>query len=323
MGKKIGILSLVLSFLNLICVFVSPIRFGFITNYFNLFYYRTFDFLSFNFGDFNSFFFTNTNIINVVLGLLFAIGAWMYHASDYKNFAILRFIYGVILINLVCFLPLSLMHTYSYFFGLPNDFYTDLPQRGPSVTDVILTSVSYAYSIALGIMAYKIINYFNSKLQVKYEEIDYGYSKSKTFIEAKTGIRFVHLLVDNIIFCSIFYTLIRSLLYYDFAAEFLSKFENQFGERFSLFLLICLFRVIYFLFFEGLFRATPAKFLTQTRVCHYDGSEANTQSIVARTFSRLFPLESITFLFGYNLHDNWSATAVFEEGQIDESRASE
>jgi uncharacterized RDD family membrane protein YckC len=68
----------------------------------------------------------------------------------------------------------------------------------------------------------------------------------------------------------------------------------------------------YYLFFEGIFGATPGKLITKTRVVRIDGGKPRFGQIVGRTLSRFVPFEPFSFLSNNSLgwHDRWSGTRV-------------
>jgi hypothetical protein len=72
--------------------------------------------------------------------------------------------------------------------------------------------------------------------------------------------------------------------------------------------------LIYYLFFEGLFGATPAKFLTETRTVEYNG-KLSFGALFKRTLCRFIPFERLAFLFGTRWHDTFSETGVVREEQ--------
>lgn len=70
----------------------------------------------------------------------------------------------------------------------------------------------------------------------------------------------------------------------------------------------------YYLFFEGLFQATPGKFITRTRVVDLDGNKPSFVSILGRTLSRFVPFEPFSFFSSTQdgWHDRWSGTRVVQ-----------
>lgn len=66
----------------------------------------------------------------------------------------------------------------------------------------------------------------------------------------------------------------------------------------------------YYVFFEGIFQRTPAKFLTRTKVVMENGERPHLHAIFIRTLVRFVPFEPLSFLFGSSggWHDAWSKT---------------
>ncbi|MFA7377217.1 MAG: RDD family protein [Patescibacteria group bacterium] len=122
---------------------------------------------------------------------------------------------------------------------------------------------------------------------------------------ASQGKRLLNMLLDYFFFLYIFAffvgLLLASLGMYDVVD---SANETVFGLIMGL---------VYYLFFEGIWHKTPAKFLTRTKVVMQDGSAPRFSTIIIRTLVRFIPLESFSFLggkFPVGWHDNFSKTFV-------------
>jgi uncharacterized RDD family membrane protein YckC len=68
----------------------------------------------------------------------------------------------------------------------------------------------------------------------------------------------------------------------------------------------------YYVFFEGIFAATPGKMITKTRVVRLDGGKPLMGQILGRTLSRFVPFEAFSFFSSTSQgwHDRWSKTRV-------------
>ncbi|MGC4094529.1 MAG: RDD family protein [Polyangiaceae bacterium] len=73
----------------------------------------------------------------------------------------------------------------------------------------------------------------------------------------------------------------------------------------------------YYLFFEGMFGKTPAKWLTNTRVVTVDGAHPRFMQILGRILSRYVPFEAFSFLDSHPVgwHDKWSGTRVIRDSR--------
>ncbi len=73
----------------------------------------------------------------------------------------------------------------------------------------------------------------------------------------------------------------------------------------------------YHLFFEGIWHATPGKWITKTKVVKIDGTPLTFAAILLRTLCRIIPFEPFSFLFGGGYprgwHDSLTGTAVVPE----------
>ncbi|MDF3067611.1 MAG: hypothetical protein K0R38_3212 [Polyangiaceae bacterium] len=70
----------------------------------------------------------------------------------------------------------------------------------------------------------------------------------------------------------------------------------------------------FYLFFEGMFQATPGKFITRTRVVDLDGNKPGFGQILGRTLARFVPFEPFSFFSSTKdgWHDRWSGTRVVQ-----------
>ena len=71
---------------------------------------------------------------------------------------------------------------------------------------------------------------------------------------------------------------------------------------------------VYYVFFESLFRRTPGKRLTRTRVITLAGGRPSFVTVLKRSFVRLIPFEPLSYLgSGRGWHDRWSGTRVVHD----------
>lgn len=318
MKKKIAVISCILSFFTVLNIFVNPFRFGEIKAFTTLFNCKTFEFLTVSFGDLDSLIMINTNYLNILFALLFVVGTIKYIKSNYNEVRLLRFIYAVLLLNLILFIPLNVFYTYKTLFS-PESFDYFRPKPFDfTFLNILRLIFSYVYTFGLIFIVYRFLTYFNTFFQIKFTEKQTEDSTFKIRFEATKTERFFHHIIDSIVWGTIFYTFISNLLFYRSVQEIFSKAEIVFGERFSLILLLFVFKTIYYFFFEIQFRATPAKFLTQTRVMGFGGKNVGFTEIVKRTLARSIPFDAVAFLFGMFMHDSISNTKVLQEVEIDE-----
>ena len=125
-------------------------------------------------------------------------------------------------------------------------------------------------------------------------------------VSASLGTRFLNSLIDGIV--------INVLIFLTFillAPILISSNTQQISPLIS-YSISFIFYLTYYVFFEGLFQRTPAKFITSTKVITGNGEKPDFSVIFIRTLIRLVPFEALSFLFGDSngWHDRWSKTAV-------------
>jgi hypothetical protein len=124
---------------------------------------------------------------------------------------------------------------------------------------------------------------------------------------ASNDVRFFHLVVD-IFTCLFIFTPFINFF------SFLRPIERTFGEQVTLWVFVFIIRTIYYFFFEFLFSATPAKFLSETRVVDEEYEDKPYyKEIIARTFCRFIPFEPFSFFGRIGWHDGLSNTKVVKE----------
>jgi uncharacterized RDD family membrane protein YckC len=147
--------------------------------------------------------------------------------------------------------------------------------------------------------------------------------KIPKYILASKQVRFFNFILD------LFFIYLFSLIVHNLAGfiEFQGKFKyysdwiDSFdaSQRF-------IFRMILWFFYYGFtelfLNRSLAKFFTKTIVVLEDGSKPRFSDILARTITRLFPLEPLTFLKGreLGLHDENSKTFVVRKAKLEKSK---
>ena len=74
--------------------------------------------------------------------------------------------------------------------------------------------------------------------------------------------------------------------------------------------------ILYFILTENMFQKTLGKVITKTKVVNLDGEKPNFVEITVRTFSRLIPFDSISYLYCISgFHDKLSKTIVIKDAE--------
>lgn len=143
----------------------------------------------------------------------------------------------------------------------------------------------------------------------KTAQLSYNVIGNATFPEfkpASSGKRFLNRLIDTVCYVLIVLVFVKNGLFGEAIAEMDSTLEFTIIE--------IPFIIVYYLFFESLFHATPGKFITNSIVVNDSGERPRFVQILGRTFSRLIPFDAFTF-FGdpsRGWHDSLPNTYVVE-----------
>lgn len=120
------------------------------------------------------------------------------------------------------------------------------------------------------------------------------------------GTRFVNYTIDSALIILIFSPMLMNMMF----RPFNRIVEDALGTEFGLYVLFFLFAALYYILFEGLFRATPGKYITSSAVTGFDTIKVKGLQIVGRTFSRKIPFNPLSFFGEIGWHDLFSETTV-------------
>lgn len=236
------------------------------------------------------------NINNLFYTLLF-IGGILYLSTSQKESRLIRFVFSVIFIS-----------------KLATTLYSILRVIFPQNISSISTSLLYIL-IQFGwiFLSYQILKILNNTKTLSTKEVRYGDYSETYFIDASLWQRLFHLITDSIIALSIFYPILKQLIWHEKLRPFFTFLENFAGERFSLLIIIVICRLFFYAFSEFFLEGSPAKFLTETKVTNNKGDSVTGKTSLIRTLFRFVPFEAFSFLSNQGWHDKWSKTAVVQE----------
>ncbi|MFC6266557.1 MULTISPECIES: RDD family protein [Flavobacterium] len=225
-------------------------------------------------------------LLNLFFYLSFLFGTIIYFFSKYKETKLLLFNFSLIIISEIR----SLVFFLFAFEDWTNSYIT-YRISGITITIVYI------------LLSYFIINrYLNTS-----EEIvsDQGYLQNSSKYR-----RFCNYIIDGGFIIVIALGIIEFAKNNNTYMSFFNGLKSIFGDKLGLLIFISLVKIIYYLTYESIFRSTPAKFLTGCYVTDEEGNPPTFSIILKRTLFRLIPFESLSFLMGKNLHDDYSDTYV-------------
>jgi hypothetical protein len=286
MERKITLAAVILSICGLVSEYIDVK-----TSHFLKFALRIFNFESFSFG------FGEANILNVIGYLILLISALLYFFSGFREMRLLRFMFSLAFLSKIVSLFILSMYVASSGFG----GYMLISLGGTAVQIIIV------------IVSYKAIVWLGKSSELLTEVNDYGEMQTIVYLPASNWQRVLNLTVDFGVCYLIFFPVLEGLIRLDAMNATLRAIETAFGEKGGLYVVIIFFRSIFYILFEGVFQATPGKFLSETKVTDGEGNRPVFPNIIGRTFSRFVPFEPLSFFANSGWHDNWSGTEVIQE----------
>ena len=228
------------------------------------------------------------NLFNILFLTLPIIGGLLYFLNKREN-RLLRFSFSVI------FLARAVAIMFTFFFLLLGS----KPLAAPPFSQVALGVVINA---AWMFISYQILQELHRISVVG--NLDEGSASLKDASKLK---RLINLVID-ITLC----LLIFSSYLFIFRGSTIAKMVSNVEPRGFLWLNLIFYRLIYYVFFETILGATPAKFITGTYVVNLNGEKPGLKTIFIRTVSRFVPFELFSFLGKKGWHDDWSNTRVVD-----------
>ncbi|QSB25751.1 RDD family protein [Flavobacterium sp. CLA17] len=229
---------------------------------------------------------TNIALINLFYYLSFLAGALIYYFSKYKETKLLVFNYSLVFLGSV----IKIFSFISYFnidkLGIYDGFY------------IVIT------------LLYIFISYHFLTKNLNSNTIENNQLIENNLENASNYKRFLNLFIDSFIITVIAFGFITYSEKNQLLTAFFSYLKTTFGDKFGIVVFFSLIKFLYYLMFESIFKNTPAKFLTACYVTDEDGNSPDFSMILKRTLLRFIPLESLSFLMGKNLHDDYSDTYV-------------
>jgi len=286
MEKRITLAAIVFSLCGLLSEFLDIRSFGFLKMNLRLI----------DAGLSRSFTVGEIDFWNISFCCIFLFSALLYYFSKYKESRLLAFFFSLVFLSKAASLFISIIYWIAVGFG-----------------GFFLNSVGYFFIVsAFIIVSYWSIKELRNKRSLEIEIMEYGESRTELYLPATNWQRIFHLYVDLIASILIFYPIVRMLIDVEATRSWIRILESALTEYGALCFLIIFFRSIFYITFEAVFNATPAKLLTETKVTDENGNPPLLSQIIGRTFSRYMPFEPLSFLANSGWHDRWSRTEVLQ-----------
>jgi RDD family len=302
--RNIKIAALVLSILGLMSELVallpsipfSPEVIGYLRGVFT---FINLDYLRIRFLEYYNF---DTGLrlgyINLVAYALMVTGAILYATSNGRETRLIRFFAAIVCIEgaISVFWVIATPVFYREYIDFSSWMWMASALFG------LLKSIAFTY------FTYKTLRYFERIKPLATQHEGSAVPNIDNYIRASNWKRLANGAIDLFILVCIFTPFLP-------AFSFLAPIEEALGERTAIWLFVVISRIIYYLTFEGVFNASPAKFLTETRVVTEGERKPGFDTIAGRTFSRLIPFDAFSFFGDKGWHDSIPATKVVNEVQ--------
>lgn len=244
------------------------------------------------------------NIADFIFYVIFLIGAILFATQGFKNVRLVGFCFSV-----VFFIQCSeaILGTYNVIRRI------DILQ---AQNHLGWTAGFFATTIIWLLLSFYVLKTIAKHRALTVETFEEDGVQRATFISAEKGKRFVHLLVDRLMFILISSTWVWSI------QSPVEYGENPVGGEILLTVIYVLGLFLYYVFFESILGATPAKFLTSTKVADEFGNKPSFGTVLIRTLCRFIPFDAISFFGVRGWHDSLSRTYILEEAVALEEQTS-
>ncbi len=234
------------------------------------------------------------NYLNIGFYSLFLIGGILFLTSNQRESRLIRF----------CFSLILLYNSLGFIFSLINPLINEY-SIFKSWIYLFLALIRDGLCIVLSYWLLTVINKSKAIDIIKIENL-------VEYQEATKWQRFFHLNIDLIFCVLVFSPYVMYFIRGPLQINALQSLAILIGPQAVIYLLVIIIRFIFYVFFESVFSATPAKFLSETRVITLDGARPKTGTIFLRTLIRFVPFEAFSVLV-YGWHDTWTKTMVVKE----------
>ncbi|MBO9585165.1 MAG: RDD family protein [Flavobacterium sp.] len=226
---------------------------------------------------------TSIAFLTLFFYLSFLAGSIIYYFSQYKDSKLLLFNYALIFLDGIIKICSFFLHFHTIQFGIYSIIY-------------ILLSIAYIFISYQFITKHLNINAEDNNLE-----------------NASNYKRLLNLIIDSFIIIIIVYGFITYAIQNNQETSIFKYFKITFGVKFGILAFFSVIKFIYYLLFESVFKSTPAKFITACYITDENGNPPTFLMILKRTLFRFIPFESLSFLMGKNLHDDYTDTYVINK----------
>ena len=158
----------------------------------------------------------------------------------------------------------------------------------------------------IGFITYAILKQMYTNVPMQSTEIQvWGDFSEFKFKRSRWWQRLFHVSLDTFVLLLLFSNFIFVIP--DSAIVFL---DNTFGDRYSGYVIFFVVSTIFYMIYEGTLKATPGKYLTDSKVVPLKNKPISFETMLGRTLCRRIPFNALSFLSPNGWHDFLSHTTV-------------
>ena len=233
------------------------------------------------------------SFLDYAFALVFLVGTAFYWVSKGKSKRILIFCYSILfMMSVITFVEIG--QEFFEFFEL----------------SLLLFVALMKYSILMFISGSMVASWIKERLPKELtlnSENEHQETAVVTASKAQKVVRLSNLLLDTFFIVILF-------SYYVFRSrhEWVQTLSNILPDSISGSVIFAIFATFYYLIFEGIFRTTPAKILTNSVVTLIDQKKTEFVDVLIRTLCRRIPFDAISYFGRTGWHDALSETTVIK-----------
>ncbi|WGD34484.1 RDD family protein [Olleya sp. YS] len=248
--------------------------------------------------------FRGFDLLTLFLSFALIIGAIIYERTNTRENKLLNFSFAVLFIGTIfkiCQQPIEIVFINQFDKMNESIFYIEQNMHFwfNQIYQLIL-------NLILFFISYYVLKQWNNKKQLLQTETNIN--QESDYIISKKWKRVVHLIIDLTIYFFI------SFMFFNKLIQLISTklhFHESLGRYFGIALML-VFTLAYYTFFEYLFKITPAKIITHSKVISKTNENLNIKSFLKRSLIRLIPFNPFSYLFIEGWHDGLSNTTVVD-----------
>lgn len=250
------------------------------------------------------------SIVSLLFFVMMIVGAMLYKKSQTRDSRLLRFVFSILcvdsLLNLLI-LPFNYINSQNI---LKSNIFITVEEL--NINEYVLMGLS---KIPIIIIAYYITKWVHEKHLVLFVNKQVNSKEEKSLpMTVNKSVRFTHAFFDYLFSLFLVLPFISSVIITTIQEAGLSVLSNKMDNRWFLSIVLLAGLFVYYLIFEVLFKTTPMKFLTGTRVLDADTYKTpSIGKIIGRSIIRRIPFNSFSFLGEKGWHDSISETIVAKE----------